>query len=58
MERLRVQPAHTQIPRETAPASADCPSEHEELRYEELDERLAPGSGIFCVVKKTAGWGC
>jgi hypothetical protein len=46
------------VSRELAPMPTDGPQELAELDYEELDERLAPGGGLFCIICKTAGWGC
>jgi hypothetical protein len=51
-------PAHVSISGPAAPTLAAPCRASEELRLEELDERLTPGSGIVCLIKKTAGWGC
>jgi hypothetical protein len=47
-----------QVSRQLTPTPAECPEEHEELGYEELEERLAPGGCSYGTAKKTAGWGC
>ena len=51
-------PAHVGISGPAAPMLASPCRPSEELWLEELDERLTPGSGIVCVIQKTAGWGC
>jgi hypothetical protein len=51
-------PAHVSVFWPAAPTLAGSGGEEEELRLEELDERLTPGSGIVCIINKTAGWGC
>jgi hypothetical protein len=57
-QRPQPSPPRLQVSRQLAPTPADCPEEQEELRCEELEERLAPGGTTCCTVKKTAGWGC
>jgi hypothetical protein len=47
-----------QVSRISAPTPSDCPEVQEELAYEELEERLAPGWTVYGCAKKTAGWGC
>jgi hypothetical protein len=53
----QVSPSRVPVSRQLAPSPTDCPEEPEELRCEELEERLAPGGTIY-YPKKTAGWGC
>jgi hypothetical protein len=47
-----------QVSRKQIPPPSDCPDQEEELRCDELEERLAPGGCGYGQAKKTAGWGC
>lgn len=45
------------VSRRATPTPTDLPDQDEELGYEELEARLAPGTTVP-PPKKTAGWGC
>jgi hypothetical protein len=50
-------PPRVPVARQWSPSLNDCSDQEEELRCEELEERLAPGGTCYSP-KKTAGWGC